>query len=58
VKAKYMKGKITTNITKSEFIFIDPQTGEKLTQEEFNRRHKKTGGFNLGGLRGKVPKKV
>ena len=52
------KGKISINITTDEFIFIDPETGQKFTQEDFNRRYKKLGGLNLGGLRGKVQEKV
>ncbi len=50
------KHKIDINITKHEYGFIDGQTGEELTQEQFNRKYKKIGGFDLGGNRVKVQK--
>ena len=49
-----MKGKILTNITKSDYGFIDGRTGEELTKEQFDRKYKKVGGLNLGGNRVKI----
>lgn len=46
------KGKVNIKITKNETIFIDGETGDALTPQEFARRHKK--GIDLGGLRKKV----
>jgi len=35
------KGKVTINITKTDYVYIDGETGEELTKAEFNRRHNK-----------------
>lgn len=43
-----MAHNITTNITKHEYDFIDPNSGDKLTREQFIQRHSSTG---LGGLK-------
>lgn len=39
--------KVSVNITKKEYGFIDPNTGEEFTSAEFNKRHNQ---FGLGGL--------
>lgn len=39
-----MKGQVTVNITNNERIFIDPETGQQLTPEQFALRYK------MGGL--------
>lgn len=36
-----MKGKILTNITKTDYVYIDGATGEELTQNEFQKRYNK-----------------
>lgn len=46
------KHKIEINIVKHEYGFIDGQTGEKLSKEEFDRRYRKVPAANLGILRG------
>lgn len=33
------KGKITVDITKSDYVYIDGATGKRLTKEQFNSRH-------------------
>lgn len=42
------KGNVTINITKDDYVFIDGATGEELTKEEFDRRHKAVPASNLG----------
>lgn len=49
------KGKVSVNITDKSYVFIDGATGEELTQEEFNRRHRQGGvGAILGANRIKI----
>jgi len=36
-----MKGKVSINITKKDYVYIDGATGEQLTAEQFRQRHSK-----------------
>lgn len=36
-----MKGKIITNITNKDYVYINGETGEQLTKEQFNAKHNK-----------------
>lgn len=41
-------GKVSVNITKKEYGFIDPNTGQEMSPAEFNQKHSTTG---MAGLR-------
>jgi len=38
---------VTVNITKKEYDFINPNTGERMSPQQFNQRHSQ---FGMGGL--------
>lgn len=40
------KGKVTTNITKQEYAFIDGATGQEITREQFVQKYS---GVNIPG---------
>jgi hypothetical protein len=48
------KRNVVINVTKKDYVFIDGETGEEISKEEFDRRHKKGFGVNLGGFGGKI----
>jgi hypothetical protein len=45
------KGKVTINVTNTQYAYIDGKTGEEITREQFIQ---KTRGLNVGGYRTNV----
>lgn len=39
-------GKIEVNITKKQYVYIDPGTGQEISPEEFSKKYP---GLDLGG---------
>lgn len=48
------KHKVEINIVKNEYAFIDGQTGQKFTKEEFDRKYRKVPSANMGILGGEA----